>query len=92
MTFVEGAWIGVIVLTIAGVLARIAMLNREIREKREWEMLDDVRQDFDKTNDVDELLDIRKWLEDNKVNLMTVELQSACTRLILRVEKKLSNL
>lgn len=92
MTFVEGAWIGVIALTIAGVLARIAMLNREIREKREWEMLDDVRQDFDKTNDVDELLDIRKWLEDNKVNLMTVELQSACTRLILRVEKKLSNL
>lgn len=92
MTFVEGAWIGVMLMVCAGILARIAVTNREIREKREWEMLDDVRQDSDKTNDVDELLDIRKWLEDNKANLMTVELQSACTRLILRVEKKLSSL
>lgn len=92
MTFVEGAWIGVMLLVCAGILARIAVANREIREKREWEMLDDVRQDFNKTTDVDELLDIRKWLEDNKAKLLTVELQSACTRLILRVEKKLSNL
>jgi hypothetical protein len=92
MNFVEGSWLAVIILVALGILARIIMLNREIREKQEWAELDDVRQDYEATYDLDYLLEIRSWLDANKTRFSTVELQSAAVRLLGKIEKKLDTL